>query len=362
MRNKVNKISIRQAAFFLLTITFTPSIRVLPVYTSERAKQAAWLAPVITSIMFILLASVWQALYKKNKDCSLIDLYSLIAGKIAGKILAAIHLVYIMLLTALYIRYFAIRLVGSIYPIFSMEIFIVIMLLLIAYTLRFGLTTLARFNEIVLPLLVGLFFVLCILMLPNIKWNFLTPVSYRSIIPIIKASAGVSGIVAYFSFIFIIGDRISSKERIKKTGVSLAIFLLLALTIIIIVVLGTFSHSVAERTQMPFLVAVKQISLFNTIEKIESLVVAFWVLSDFVLISFFIICTFSIFKSLFKLSDTKPIINIYMVFLYYTTLLLAKNVFEMEQLSNMLFIPGNLIFGFGLPTIMLIIGKIRKKV
>lgn len=362
MRDERQKISIRQAAFFLLTLTFTPSIRIIPVYAAEKAKQAAWLAPIITSVMLILLACVWQTLYKKNKDCSLIDLYSLITGRIIGKILGVIHLVWIMLLTALYLRYFAVRLVSSIYPIFSMKIFIVIMLVLVAYTLRFGLTTLARFNEIVLPILAGLFFLLVLLMLPNIKWGFLTPVTYRSIVPVIKASVGVTSIVVYFSFLFFVGDRISSKENIKKAGVSIAVFLLLSLTAIIIVTLGTFSHSVAERTQLPFLVAVKQISLFNTIEKIESLVVAFWVLSDFVLISFFIICTFSILKSLFKLSDTKSFINIYMVFIYFLSLLLANSVFEMEQLSTLLFIPGNLILGFGVPIIMLIVGKLRKKV
>lgn len=362
MRHDRNKISIRQAAFLLLTITFTPSIRVIPVYTAERAKEAAWLSPVITFAALILLAYVFQALYKKNKECSLIDLFGLIAGSITGKILAIVYLVWMMLLAALYIRYFAIRLVGSIYPIFNIEIFIAIMLVVIAYTLRFGLTTLARFNEIVLPLLAGLFFILVLLMLPNIKWSFLTPVTYRSIIPVIKASTGVTGIIAYFSFLFIVGDRISSKENIKKAGVSLALFLFMCLTLIITVVLGTFSHSVAERTQMPFLIAVKQISLFNTIEKIESLVVAFWVLSDYVLISFFIICALSILKSFFKLSDTKPITNIYIIFLYYLSLLLAKNVFEMEQLSNRLFIPGNLILGFGLPTVMLVVGKLRKKV
>jgi spore germination protein (amino acid permease) len=290
------------------------------------------------------------------------DIYNDITGRFIGKLLAVIHLIWLVMLTALYVRYFAIRLVGSVYPNVSIEIFIISMLAVIAYTLRNGITVLARFNEITFPLLTGVFYMLILLMLPNIKFNFLTPVSYRSILPVFEGSVGTIGILAYFTFLFIIGDKINNKEKIKKAGVSVALFTLATLMSLIGATLGTFSYSVTQRTRLPFLIAVKQISLFNTIEKIESIVVAFWVLSDFVLISFFIICTLHILKSMFKLSDTKPVINIYLILMYFLSMFLAKSVFEMERLSINLFIPGNIAIGIMLPVVIFIIGKIRKKV
>lgn len=356
------KISIRQAAFLFLTITFTPSIRLIPVYAAKRAKQAAWLAPTAAVVLLFLLALVWQAFYRKYKDHSLMDIYSDITGNFFGKVLAVIYLIWMVLLTALYVRYFAIRLVGSVYPNVSIEIFIISMLVVITYTLRYGLTTLARLNEITLPLLVIVFYILVLLMLPNIKFTFLTPISYRSILPVLNGSVGTLGIVAYFTFLFLIGDKINNKEKIKKAGIGVSLFLLAALVIIIAVTIGTFSYSVAIRTQLPFLIAVKQISLFNTIERIESIVVAFWVISDFVLISFFIICTMNILKFLFKLSQTKSFISIYMIFLYLLSMFLGKSVFEMEWLSDNLFIPGNIVVGFILPFLIFLIGKLRRKV
>lgn len=356
------KISIRQAVFLFLTITYTPSVRIVSVYAAQRAKQAAWLAPTIAIIVLALISLVWQAIYKRYENLSLMDIYSVIAGGFIGKILAVIHLIWLILLTALYVRYSALRLVGSIYPNISISIFLVSILVVIAYTLRCGLTTLARLNELAFPILSGSFFILIVLMLPNIKVGFLTPITYRSIIPVFSGSVGTLGILAYFSTLFIIGDRINNKENIKKAGVSASLFLLVALLAIIIASVGTFSYSIVQRTQLPFLVAVKEISLFNTLEKIESIVIAFWLLSDFVLISLFTYFTLYILKSLFKLSDTKPLISIYLILIYILSMFLAKSVFEMQIISDVFYIPLNIALGFVLPVLMFLIGKIRKKV
>ncbi len=362
MLSDSKKISIRQAAFLFLTITFTPTIRLVPSYAAQKAKQAAWLSPIITAVLLFLLALIWHKLYKKYKDKSLMNIYCDIAGTIAGKIIIIIYLLWMMLLTALYIRYFAIRLVGAIYPNTSLSIFIVSMLIVVAYTLSFGMTALARFNEIVLPFLVIVFYVLVLMMIPNFRMDFLTPISVRSIIPVFEASVAPTGIVAYFSFIFIFGDRINNKESIKKTGFKLSLFLVIAEITIIASILATFGYRVARRTQLPFLIAVKQISVMNIFEKVESIVVSVWVLSDFIIICFFVLSGLSILKSIFKLSDTKPLISIYVVFSFFLSMLLANNVFEMERLSEAFALPGNIILGFVMPAIMFMVGKIRKKV
>ena len=233
---------------------------------------------------------------------------------------------------------------------------------MIVYTLRFGLVPLARFNEIVFPLLALVFYMLVALILPNIKIKFLTPVTYRSIIPIFQGGVGILGVFAYFTLLFIVGDKINNKEKIVKTTLQISIFLVLSLTAIISVAIGVFSYKVAQRVHLPFLIAVKQISLFNTLEKIESAVLPFWLLSDFVLICFFMICTLSLLQYLFNLSSTQPFINIYGILLFILSNLVANNFFEIQYFFEDFMIYVNIFFGFILPTLILIIGKIRKKV
>lgn len=138
-------------------------------------------------------------------------------------------------------------------------------------------------------------------------------------------------------------------------------FFLIAIFCVIAITLGTFSYSLVERTQLPFMIAVKQISLFGTIERIEAIVVVFWIISDYVLISFFIICALNLIKFIFKIQNLKPLINIYVIFLYFPAMYIAKGMFEMQSLSNMIFIPVNIILGFIMPIIIFVIGKLRKR-
>jgi hypothetical protein len=67
-------------------------------------------------------------------------------------------------------------------------------------------------------------------------------------------------------------------------------------------------------------------------------------------------------KWLFKLKDTKPLISIYLILLYVLSSYLARNLFELRQLSNILFLPGNIILGLIIPMIAFMIGKLRRKV
>ncbi|NLP14855.1 MAG: endospore germination permease [Clostridium sp.] len=356
------KISIRQAVLLFLTVISSPAIRIVPVFAAQAAEEAAWLAPIVAAFVLFLIVLVWNRIYIKYKNDSLMHIYSDIAGKFTGKFLSIIYLLWVTLLVSMYVRYFAVRLVGSIYPDTNQSIFIISILLLVAYVMRYGLVTLARLNEVVLPMFVLTFFIIFIILTPYLQVKFLIPVTYKSILPVINAGMGIAGILSYYTFLFVIGDAINNKESIKRIGTQATIFIMVNQILLIVVTVGSFSYFVIKRSQSPLLIAVKQISLFNTLEKIESVVVAIWVFSDFILICFFSILALKIIKSVFGLSDERPLISIYMISIYFLALYIANAVFELERLSSYIIIPGDFILGFIIPVIMLAIGKIRKKI
>ena len=357
-----DKISIRQAMYLFLTIVASPAIRLVPVYAAQTAEEAAWLAPIVAAVILFLIVLVWNKIYKSYKNDSLMNIFSDIAGRFIGKLLTVIYLLWVMLLIPLYVSYFAVRLVGSVYPDTNPSIFIISILILIAYIMRYGLVTLARLNEIVFPMFAVTFAIIFILLTPYLQVIFLAPVTYKSILPVINAGICIAGISSYYTFLFVVGDYINNKESIKKIGIQTTVFLMVNQILLLVLTLGSFGYSVIKRTQFPFLIAVKQISLFNTLEKIESVVVAIWVLSDFVLICFFIIIALKLIKSLFGLSDEKPLVNIFMIVVYFLSVYLSNTVFELERLSSYVIIPGDFILGFIVPVIMFVVGKIRKKV
>ena len=86
------------------------------------------------------------------------------------------------------------------------------------------------------------------------------------------------------------------------------------------IVIGVLSSSLARRVSVPVLTVVKQISLMDIVENIEAIVVAIWIFADFTLITTLLVIVLNLIKSIFNLSDTKPLINILAVLIYYLSL------------------------------------------
>ncbi|MDF2535669.1 MAG: gerKB4, partial [Bacillales bacterium] len=132
--------------------------------------------------------------------------------------------------------------------------------------------------------------------------------------------------------------------------------------IIIFEVIGTLTSSVVQRIPFAFLVAVKQISILDTIEKIESIVVGVFIFSDFILLSVLIFVSLNIIKSLAKLNETKHLLNLFLVLVYFLSMGITINRFDLENFSVYFLIYINLTFGLIIPIILFIVGKIREKI
>ena len=204
MLSNSKKISMRQAVFLFMTVVFTPSTRLVPAYVSKYAKQAAWLSSIATFVLLVLLIQVWQVLYRKYNDKSPMDIYCDTAGTAAEKSRShtccgsgAYRPKTGILPSGLSVRYTE-RGYKDIYH------FVLTSLLYAP-----GLTTMAV-QRIVFPSLIVVFLLLILMMIPP-QDGFLTPVSYRSILPVLSQHKPM-GIVAYFSFMFIFGDRINNKR------------------------------------------------------------------------------------------------------------------------------------------------------
>lgn len=355
-----DKISQRQALFLFISTVFTSAIHFIPSSTVQKAKQAAYLAPLITLAIFILLILLIHKTYKKFGDGSILDIICKILGPFIGKIIIILYCLWLTVFLGLFVRYYAERLVSSIFPYTSISIFIIIMLILVAAVLHAGIVTLARMNEIILPIVTIVTYTLIAFILPQIEVRRLTPISYVNFIPIMDASWGVTTVWGYVTYIFFIGDEINNKERIAKEGMKVSIFIWITTTLLIAAIVGSLGHSVAIRTPFPFMAAVKLVSVFGILEKIESIVVVVWILTDFITIALFTYINLKAINQLFDLRDVKPFINIYMVFIYILSMYICNSRFELEDFSQRIATPISVLLSLVIPTIVFGIGLIRK--
>jgi spore germination protein KB len=362
MLERQEKISFRQALFLYFIMVFSPAVRFFPSQTARMAKQAGWLAPVVSFAFLALLVFIFHSFFKSGRYRSYMDVIYGITGKFAGSAILTLNILWLTMLLALYVRYYANRISLVFPPTTRISFFIIVMLALITFVLRYGIVVVARMNEVIFLLILISFGVIFLFSIPQLHVENLTPLSYLDIVPVIKASYYITGVWVYFITIFFFGDKINDKEKIKRSGMYGALFLMINSIMLLILVLGIVKHSIAERSPLPFFLAIKNINIFGFLERIEALSVTQWILSDFIIITVFAYVVLSMLKYLLRLSGTKSFVGVLMLFTYIFSLYIAGSHFELEEFSSAVAIHGNNILLFLLPVFLFLIGKIRKKI
>ncbi len=354
------KISVRQLVIIFVMLTISPSIRIFPQLTTQIAGKAAWLSPVVGVIPMIFLILIVSSFYKKNGSDNLGDIFCKVLGKIPGRIVCFIYLIWIIILTSLYIRYYAERILSSIMPHTSIVFLVSVMLIIEYYGLSGGLTPLARVNELIFIIYMVIFVLITILSLPQIKYENLMNVGYLDAWPVIKSSYATFTVWGYFIFVFFFSDEVNNKEKTKKYSIQGLICVFIIGVITLVLTVGALGAHIVPHIPLPFFIVVKNISILNSIDRMESILLALWVLSDFIIISFFVYISLSILKSIFKFKDTKSFICPILLITGVGSLAFFKSRFELENFSEYIALPTNFILEFCIPLIVYVIGKVRR--
>lgn len=360
MRVSKDKISVRQLLFVFTIIVSSPATRFLPKYAAAHADQAGWVSPLASTVPFILLIFIIDGLLTKYKEQSMSEIISIVMGKYLGKLILVIYLLWALWLSALYTRYYAERLTSSIYTTVNNNVIIFLTLILIAYMLRSGFTVIARMSEILLPFIGAMLIMLAIFLLPKVRTDNVLPVYFNDIVPIIKGSLSTTSILAYLFLLFFLSEKIVNMKSFKFFGYVATYVNISSIMLVTFITIGVLGFTVAQRAPMPVLITVKQVSLLDTIENIEAIIIAIWIFADFTLISTMFVVILNIIKSLFKLSDTRPLINIIAILLYFLSLGICSSKFELEEFSNKLLVTLNISLGYGFPTVLFLLSKLKK--
>lgn len=361
MKTKKDSISVRQLFFVFTIIVSSPVTRFLPKYSAAKAQQAGWVSPIVSIVPFIALVLIADRLLNKYKEQSMAEIITNLLGKYLGKLVLVLYLLWAFYVEAMYIRFYAERLTGTIYPNINNNILIMILLIPIAYMLHSGFTVIARISEIILPFIGAILVLLTIFLLNRVRVDNLLPVYFNDIIPIIRGSYSMTGVIAYMFLLFFLGDRLVNLKSLRKFGYISAAVNISSATLVNLITIGVMSSSITRRNPAPVLSVVKQISILDTIENIEVIVVAIWVFADFILVSTLFTVLLKLLKAILGLSDTKPLINMLAVLLYFLSLGVTARKFEMDEFSDQLVLPMNIVMGYIIPAALFVLSMVRKK-
>lgn len=360
MKTDKDKISVKQLLFVFTIIVSSPATRFFTKYAAAKARQAGWVSPVVCILPFIALILMIDSILKRYKDMSMSDIINTVFGKYLGMLINIIYLLWTVWLLAMYTRYYSERLTSSIYPNINGNVLLILLLIPVAYMLRSGFTVIARMSEVLLPFIGAMLVMLSAFLVGNVRAENILPVYFNDIVPVINAGSAAVGILAYLFLMFFLSDKIVNLKSFRTFGYIAAYVNISSLILLTFITIGVLGSSVTKRAGMPVLTVVKQISLLDTIENIEAIIVAIWIFADFTLISTFFVIALNLIKSIFRLTDIKPLINTLVALIYFLSMGMCNNKFELEEFSNKLLIPMNIILGYIFPTVLFVLTRLKK--
>jgi hypothetical protein len=275
------KITHRQLMALAFVSLLSPLIRSVPDGEILIAGKAAWLSPVAAVLPTLALYGVMRLFLKRRRrDEGMGELILRAYGGVIGRGVLVIFALWLTAYTGLVLRVAGERLVSYVYNDTGWIIFAAVILAASWIAALGRVNSLARTAGVFFPIVTAVLITVFLFLAADIKPDNLLPVTCYDIPNILLAGlrlAGSFSVIGYYTFIYGSVDSQKSRGGIGYVAALLAVTLLISASTI-----GVLSAGIAGTMQSPFFVIIRNITFFNVLERIEAVVIALWVISDFV--------------------------------------------------------------------------------
>lgn len=354
------KISNRQIIYLLVIVVTSTAILFLPTMIYKVAKQDSWLTLVPLVAFGIVVAYIITSLGLMFKDKTIIQYSEIIVGKVLGKIIGLIYCVFFIHIDMVIIREFSELLIGPFLSETPILFFTVGIILASIYAVRSGLEVIARVNEVIFPLFLIAVGGIILMVVKDMEFKNLTPVLAEGLIPVVRGSYNqtlfISEIIVMAMFI----PYINIPQKARRSAFIVVVIIGLIGMLIMIGIITVFGTQ-TDRLDYPFLSLARYVSIAGIIERVEPLILFMWVCGVFVKIAVFHYCAVLSLAQWLNLKDYRPLVVPIGVILVVFSIILWGNIAQLTvQLTKILPIPY-LIVEVGIPAVLLITAKLRKK-
>lgn len=355
----------------MMTIVFisllSPATRIFPAISVQTAlslnSRAGWVSGIIAIPLTLIFARFMVSMMKNRGDNEgLADIIIRAVGKPVGKIAITLIALWLTFYSGFILRSAAERLLASVFENGSITVFIIVTLATSLIVAMGEVRHLGRTSEVIVPILGVVFITVLVFGATDVKLENLLPVSYHDIpgallgtLPVIN----ITGITAYA--LFFSGFVEKTPDRTKVT-MRWMLIITVCIALFGIVIVGALSPWLVTKVQYPFFMMIRDVSLLGLFERIEAVVVAVWVFTDFIFLAGLMSIVSVAMKSVVEKGKRKNYVPFVAGGALAVSYLIAHNSFELSKISE-IYIPSIqlLIVVIMIPTI-LIIGRIRKKI
>ncbi len=359
---KTDRITDRQLTVLIFVSLLSPMIRILPTSAVTLGGRAAWVSPLAVFPVSALLTAGLRALLKNAPEgVGLQDAAMLGLGPVGGRIFGVVSALWLTFYGGFLARSAAERLLSTVYPNGNPPIFVVVTLLAALVTAS-GLTkTLSRTAEVLMPILLAVIAAVLLSAAPDVTGENLLPVTYRNWEDILCGAVPIFDVTAAFAYFLFLRGHVARTPGKRPNRFPWLTLLLLVAFAVTFFTLGTLGVNLAITMENAFFMVIRNIKVFGVIERAEAVVVAIWIVTDFIFLSAILMIVSEIWRTVTGVRRraffTAPSATLSGM----SAFLIARDAFEFMKWSDFLVPAINLGITAVIIPAVLAVGKIRKK-
>ena len=280
------QISLKQLMVLVFCGLLSPMIRIIPRETAALAGAGGWLAPILALPVFLL--AVWllvSTFHRLPRGTDLGGLYRMAYGPVLGRVASLVTVIWLLLLTAVGLRFYAEDFVSSIYLDTDLWLFLIGLILIVWWVTGRGMGTVCRMSQVFFYALCGIVGLVMLLGIPEVEFYHVWPVWMEGWQGLACSALPVLAVLGHSIPILFRKDELGQAQEGMRVTAAWFLMLCLVLTVLNGIIIGVFGWQTVERMQMPFFSLAKEGSTLNIVERLESIVAGVWVFSDVALFS-----------------------------------------------------------------------------
>ena len=272
------------AAAFVAVLS--PLVRRFPRVTAATAGRTAWLSVPMAVLPLALIGLVlWRVYRRRPLGTGFADILCLALGKWPGRLLTGLYGLWFLFYAGFLLRSGADRFITTVYPGAGPAVFVIVMVLLCLPAVCSRLCPITRAAMLFRPLMVLLFILVFALSLRDMDPALLLPLTGEDLLPNGIAALQTANSLSTAAFLVFFTDHLSRRYTRRDGTVAWVLAMLGILLLMTVSCLGVFGSALTARLSYPFFMLVRDFSALGTLERAEPVVLALWVLSDFVMLS-----------------------------------------------------------------------------
>ena len=274
----------RETAAVGFVAALTPAARILPVLSAASAGPAAWLCPLAALPGALIVAECLLSAMRRARPGEGLSAVTLrLLGRGAGGVLLALYALWLVFYAAFSLRSASARFTIAIYPGTNPGIFMAVGAAACLIPAMGRYVSLGRAAVIFRGLLALVLILIIALGISNADPGNLLPVTPEDALPVLAGAPGAVGILTLLLVCTSLpgGAAISRRRDYARRCLVLSVLF----SLIVAVTVGRFGAELTGRFELPFFTMVKNLSVPGLTDRVEALITAFWVFSDFVMCS-----------------------------------------------------------------------------